>query len=703
MKLSLLKIITAATTLMAGCTATALMAGCTINDNSPQHDTSLSLDTTQHSLPMESYPFIIIRIFGSGKQNDLYTQQIFDANRRHPGLVEEIWFSGGTLDGKEVIAQEIEENLPYRDECRELGIRFSFQQGVTLNHSADGIHRDFIPEDAWAMGWDGARLVGTLCPLSPDAQEYTRYQVGEFMKHLQPDSYWPDDDMRLYGKGPNLICFCPRCIERFNKIFNHDFTREELKSLLETDNSTEAAKVREEWTISNASNLAEYASVFSSCRDEFAPECLLGIQSVFASWIYDGPDYGRMLKALAGTRSGKSAIRPGAGHYSDTQPSEIVPKGLDIQQESARCRKDGHAGQVCVEVENWPHVAATKNPYGLLTEASFMLANGADSLALYWGSDTNCEDPSLNEFFFEALNAYKPFLLSIKKAFEGTKAAGLAFYRGRNAYALPEWRDRRNPNEAKLMANAVPVVRMESSPEAYVLDERCVRELSESDLSEVLSHTLLMDIDAYTKLGERFPQLECARHVEKHSGRQPSACTAERLVCEEYGHHKWAFNMVSPLMPLNDCVKKISGITGAPECCGSCIIPTGHGGNILLIQTLENGIPWTTYRRECILDALDSLVPGGMSVRLLTSGFNVAVVGRNNDYGKCTGCYLLNLGSGRTLPLEIAIRNPAAETFLLHRPECETITLKPTRKNGDEVVFQLPPLDAIQPLLLSIQ
>lgn len=651
----------------------------------------------------KSFPFIIIRSYGSGKQNDRYTRQIFEANRRHPGLVEEIWFSGGTLDGKEVIDQETKENLPYRDECQKLGIRFSFQQGVTLNHGPDGIHRDFIPEDAWAMGWDGTRMVGTLCPLSPDALEYTRYQAGKFMKDLQPDSYWPDDDLRLYGKGPNLLCFCPRCLERFNKAFNHTFTREELKKTLETNDSEEAAKIREEWTISNAINLAEYASVFSECRDEFAPDCLLGIQSVFATWTYDGPDYRRILQALSGKHGKKTAIRPGAGHYFDMTPCEMVPKGLDIQQESARCQEYGTVGQVCVEVENWPHVAAEKNPYGLLTEASFMLANGADSLALYWGSDTNAEDPAINTFFFEALNSYKPFLLSIKQSFAGTKASGLALYRGKGSFALPEWCDRRNSAEERLVCNAVPVVRMESRPEAYVLDERCVRELTEGELSEVLSHVLLMDIAAYEKLGERFPQLSCVHSVKRVSGGKASACTAERLICEEYGDHKWALNMLSPLETTDNRVKKLSGVTDHPDLCGSCLIPTEFGGNILLIQDLETAIPWTTYRRECILNTLDSLIPGGMSVRLLTSGFKVSVTGRCDSEGRCVGVYLLNLGSGRTMPLELAVRHPASEGFMLHLPECAPMPLEPIRKNGDEAVFQLPALEAIQPMLLTIR
>ena len=166
----------------------------------------------------EDFPFIAVRNMGAGAKNPRFTQAIFAANEKYPGLVDEIWFGGcspyGTASQGDLVASQLE----YRAECEKRGIRFSLQQGPTLGYDGQrtappGLH---LPDDAWAMTPDGRRHPGVFCPTSPEACELNLKSTKALIGGLKPYSYWPDDDLRLSTRG-NRICFCDRCVNDFNR------------------------------------------------------------------------------------------------------------------------------------------------------------------------------------------------------------------------------------------------------------------------------------------------------------------------------------------------------------------------------------------------------------------------------------------------------------------------------------------------------
>ena len=121
---------------------------------------------------MNNWPFIIVRSFGCGGDNDNFFQELFAAQKRYPGLIDEIWFGGSSIDGVDDSESKIRRNLPYREKCQEHGICFSYQQGVTLNHRSDGRDHAEFSDDAWCVDEDGVLHKGILCPRSPEAYEY---------------------------------------------------------------------------------------------------------------------------------------------------------------------------------------------------------------------------------------------------------------------------------------------------------------------------------------------------------------------------------------------------------------------------------------------------------------------------------------------------------------------------------------------------
>ena len=77
---------------------------------------------------------LCICFVGCGGDNDDFLQELFAAQERHPDLVNEIWFGGSSIDGVSVTEAKARQNLTYREQCRKLGIDFSYQQGITLNY-----------------------------------------------------------------------------------------------------------------------------------------------------------------------------------------------------------------------------------------------------------------------------------------------------------------------------------------------------------------------------------------------------------------------------------------------------------------------------------------------------------------------------------------------------------------------------------------
>ena len=649
-------------------------------------------------------PFIIIRSYGNGESNAVYTKILFEMQKKYPGLINEIWFGGcSSLEGLDVVGKLAPLSLPFRDECRKLGIRFSLQIAQTLNHSADGKKRPHFSDEAWAVDPTGEIRYGLFCPLSHEAQEYARKSTEILLRTLQPDSIWPDDDLRLSNKR-HLTCFCHRCMDRFNQRFHHHFSREELTRLLETDHSAEAAAVRREWSRSNAENLGEFASVYRAAVDREAPDCMIGLQLTEAKRTYDGPDPIPRLKVIAGKDGKKPGIRPGGGYYTDTTPRDMLGKALDVQTESARCRRSGTVSQICYEAENWPHIGSEKNPYNQMTECALGLASGADSLALYWGTDINRESDDFNRFYFEVLHEFKPFLLAIRDAFSASMPSGISLYRGAKIYEQPEWMDQSHQSENWMMKNSMPVTRPETMPEAFWLDERAVRELACEDLQKCFSKAVLMNTSVFEQLSRKFPELQFTKKVELKDASTSRDAVNSNLneMFECFEGDKLSMFLSKIILPQDSSVKPFSSVTGGGSGCGTCVIPTEFGGSVVLKQDMRWPNFWNGYRRKAILDALDFAL-GGSFVRLNTNGFAINVLGQKNAEGKTVGAFLLNLGCGRTMPLEFAIRNPASENYALHLPGKDPIPLTPVSRKGNGLVFKLPALEIWQPAAILPQ
>ena len=321
------------------------------------------------------WPFIVIRHTSALNAAPEVFARLIDSHRRHPGACDEFWFSAGLRMTPEGAAAAAEKIAAFRPLCNEVGIRLSYQQGLTLGHGVleHGIPKpgeQTFPDDAWRIDADGHRL-SLLCPRSPFVLNYEREFAKAILRVTRPDSFWLDDDLRLGAWKPQG-CFCDRCLAAFNAKTDGNWTRAELaKRLFGTGtagNSGGAGSspaeplvvaggpptpqqepLRAAWSDFNAESLALYAAAVRAAADELGSPCRLGYQAIWADATYNGRDFRPLLEALSGPSHRPVGIRPGAGYYIEAEPRGMVEKCLSVAREAERCRNLG--GLRSVEAE----------------------------------------------------------------------------------------------------------------------------------------------------------------------------------------------------------------------------------------------------------------------------------------------------------------------------------------------------------------
>ena len=651
----------------------------------------------------ENWPFVIVRCYGSHAENRVFNDRLFAAQERHPGLVDEIWFCGDRDEAGDpaAVGRAAAGNLSVAETCRRLGIRFSFQAWA-LEYAADDACRARIPEDAWMVSSDGRVNRDTFCCTSPFVKDFGRARVESALGVLKPDSYWVDDDLRADRSGsvPGG-CFCARCLRLFSESVGRPFDRAVLMTALKGAKSD--STVRKAWCAFNARMLGEYAKGFRAAADAISPSTRVCLQGCWAAMTYEGENARKeVLSALAGDVG--TGVRPGGGYYGDDNPNDLLFKGASVARDAASVARLPYVKQVCYEAENWPHIGSLKSPGGMMSECAYMLAVGCDSLALYWGSDINGESDASYDFFFETLALWKPFLLAERDAFCGTLPCGLAPFFGEGRYATSAWAQHVDCNVvAALARNGLPMADSLAAPDAWHLSSLSVNTLRTEDLRMVFSKGVLMDVKAFRRLVERFPELCFAKKVSFKDA--PRALHSWRDASfERFARHGQCGNLRAYIFPQTKDVRAFSTMSGATNACGTCVIPTEFGGKVVLAQDVSFPADtpswmgpqrmWPGCRRAGILDALDAAVPGGMPVRLLTDGYAVIVVARKAADGRTAGAFLFNFATGETPPLELAIRRGATASWRVWRPKSAPSAADMVREADGETVLRLPPLPA---------
>ena len=459
----------------------------------------------------KSWPFIVIRYAGGINDVPQIFAQLLEYHRQHRGACDEFWFAGGKRKTPEGVLAEAAKIAKYRPLCEEAGIRLSYQQGLTLGHSAahDGLPKpgdQTFPDDAWQVGRDG-KVLGLLCPRAPATLAYERAYIKAILKGCAPDSIWLDDDLRL-GVSKADGCFCPRCLAAFNAKTGGSWTRKSLVAKLYSTVAREP--VRAAWIAFNAESLAVYASAARQATDELGSPCRLAYQAVWSDTIYTGYDTKPLLEALSGPARKPVGIRPGAGFYVEAEPRGMVKKCLSVAREAERCRDWGDlVASVCYEQETYPRHVLHKSPGAIMTECALALASGCNSLSLYWYVAEVPEPVEEYGRFVRTLAAARPYFERLAASTRRTRLGGVARFVG-SAAAETAGFDLRDPKDFDLACAGIPVTVAESGVRTWYLTEKSRAEMTDADKTTLAAGAVVKvdDIEKYPLANRRTKLLD---------------------------------------------------------------------------------------------------------------------------------------------------------------------------------------------------
>ncbi len=258
------------------------------------------------------------------------------------------------------------------DALREAGIASAgINVLCTIGHINEGwSYMPPLPFQAM-VGHDGGVSTSCACPNTPAMRAYVRAKY-ELVAAARPDFIWVDDDIRMHHHGVAWGCFCPVCLDLFERRSGRKYTREELAR---TFDDPAQGELRRLWVEQNAATLTSLLADVAATVHGVNPKIALGKMSAGPGWTtYSGQAFDRWFTALQATKA-----RPGGGFYSDATPIEMYRKAVECGWQ--RASLPPAIADVQYELENFPYQRLKKSATALIDECTLALAYGLNGVA----------------------------------------------------------------------------------------------------------------------------------------------------------------------------------------------------------------------------------------------------------------------------------------------------------------------------------
>lgn len=223
------------------------------------------------------------------------------------------------------------------------------------------------------VGYRGDYAKGCFCPQHEDMRDFLREKYTMYAQ-TNPDFLWVDDDVKFFWNGVKFACFCPACMERFNKKMGTSYTRETLVAAME---EPDAIELRAAWVQDIRDRITELFSMIRDTVRAVSPNIRLGFQTQHQGWsTYNGMDFASWMPALDACMA-----RPGEGTYDDKTPLTVCTKALSTARQAAEypdCITD-----VQYEVEDFPNYSFLQKSRRInLDECTLTVAQGMNGVLL---------------------------------------------------------------------------------------------------------------------------------------------------------------------------------------------------------------------------------------------------------------------------------------------------------------------------------
>lgn len=252
------------------------------------------------------------------------------------------------------------------------------------------------------IGIEGRQSVSCLCPNTSEYREYIsqRYKI---LSLSEPDFIWIDDDFRIYNHSVHKPCFCPTCINKFNRLYNKNETFETLTAEI---SSNPFGALASEWEKFWINNYIELAHIIENAIHSVNPNIIIGEMTA----PYE--THTEWLEALKAVKA-----RPGGGYYEDFAPRDIERKFLSCEDQMTFY--DEKIVDRQYEFENFPYQDLGKSRTITELEVVYALLSGCDGVAF------NANMLYDNEMLMDIIREKKAFWDEITSRTEGSYNCGI--------------------------------------------------------------------------------------------------------------------------------------------------------------------------------------------------------------------------------------------------------------------------------------
>lgn len=619
------------------------------------------------------------RLGSTTQKNEVFVDALIQQIQLHPGSVDEVWLATDygfpTLETHRQSAQQL---VRTAEKFRKIGVRVSLQLSNSIGHGEYMSARDctglLYPGSSIEkmVGHDGTVADYCFCWNGRHLREYVKQELTEYVSRLKPYCVWIDDDLRASNHAPvSLGCFCDDCMQKFNRKYHADFTRETLvQEIVSGDPAW-----RENHIEFLREGLADFTYELGSVIHAASPDTRMGYQYC-ANGGYTGFGYDFIFDAMRRATHHDPCSRPGGGHYNDHVPAGFIDKGelLDYQNYML----PDYVREIRPEIESLPDIVYGKSIGGTCFETSYYMASGANAMS-YAILMNNYEPMSWHGKMLAAFAEHRHFWEMLCQTSQNTFPSGLRL-------AFPEKGYLRHADSVQAYSREyyqeLRPLRFVNIPIAFSRDASLCAYLS--------LHNVEAMCDREIGLWMTKPVLTTAEVVSYLTDRGFTfPCTAKRIdtlkLYEAFTDH-----------PVNDVTEpgtarfwhgqfgQSDGFAlfgsesfaplGLYATDSNAFIPQGAASSAIL--TLETGAKWAVFGLDFpqrtlssakvrqIIKAAEYITGHGFAAELLTPIQGV-LQPRVNAAGKTVRVCFTNCTVGDSGEMELLVRNPASDRFLV--------------------------------------
>lgn len=332
--------------------------------------------------------------------------------------------------------------------------------------------------------------------------EYVR-KIYESMVEANPDYIWIDDDVRFGHKSIGYACFCDNCMDIFNKEFNTDYSRAELKKAFSEGKTDDKLVIRNLWLQHNRNTVNNLFAYIEHLVHTLNPEIKLGFMT--GDRFFEGYDFNNWAQTLSGNNRTEVLWRPGGGFYTDEVNSGLAMKAHDIGRQVSVLPADMR----CIEseIECFPYQRLKKGANIIALEAASYIASGCTGVA-YNVLSFNNEDLDEYEPLLELLSKRRPFFDLIVQHLGRIPIKGIQTFWDKNSAVSGNiesgyWNGWPGLVSHELYNIGLPASYSNTNADVFILGKNNIYNLSSREIIGLLSKGVYMDVEALNLLNEK--------------------------------------------------------------------------------------------------------------------------------------------------------------------------------------------------------